>query len=422
MSIIKGYLRDRKINIVSLILIATILSALLSSCSDNTKPPYYGLFVKEGKELKELTKRELFSTPLIGELKDIEQVEGAQPQFIIWQDNTQLDYLDFYKLGQHKNDRQEIKYNAKPGDEGIIEITPASTLSDGEYCIIQGDPLGMMLPGWCFRIGSGVVNQRSGNTEVPLSETEKFNTEVYEEVEGMVTIPEGSFQMGCDTAHNRGNPCEAEELPLHSVTLDMYLIDKHEVTNVKYAECVSAGKCSPPDKTSSLTRTSYFDNPDFANYPVVYVSWQDAFDYCTWAGKRLPTEAEWEKAARGTTVITYPWGDASPACNLANFGDLDACVGDTSAVGSYPSGASPYGVMDIAGNVWEWVNDWYQTDYYSVSPSVNPQGPSNVASKVLRGGSFNFFSSDLRVARRYMFPETHSGIHIGFRCALSDLE
>ena len=216
----------------------------------------------------------------------------------------------------------------------------------------------------------------------------------------MITIPAGPFQMGCDPDHNGGYSCNYYELPLHTVTLDAYRIDKYEVTNAQYAQCVAAGSCAAPYSNSSYTRASYYDNPIYENYPVIYVSWQDATNYCTWAGKRLPSEAEWEKAARGTTLIAYPWGDQAPTCALGNFYANGYCVGDTSAVGSYPSGASPYGVMDMAGNVWEWVNDWWQSDYYSVSPSSNPPGPATGSFRVLRGGSWSYLVYLLRVAGR----------------------
>ncbi|MDE3089676.1 MAG: SUMF1/EgtB/PvdO family nonheme iron enzyme [Chloroflexota bacterium] len=269
----------------------------------------------------------------------------------------------------------------------------------------------------------------------------------------MVYIPAGPFQMGCDASvdvYYCANPTmfngRGMELPLHPVYLNAYYIDKYSVTNARYAACVNAKVCNPPGisygdpvwlSNTSDTRSSYFNNPVYADYPVIRMNWFDANTFCVWEGKRLPTEAEWEKAARGDTTNSYPWGNTNPDCTTEDFRSFSTgmCIGDTSQVGVYPKTTSQYGATDMSGNIWNWVNDWYQEDYYSVSPYANPQGPSSGMlttgdncdyCRVARGGGFSFTDNYSRTSYRGRFhPEgdftvTDTAHHdIGIRCARS---
>jgi formylglycine-generating enzyme required for sulfatase activity len=224
----------------------------------------------------------------------------------------------------------------------------------------------------------------------------------------MVYVPAGDFNMGSSAG-------TADEQPGHSVYLDAYWIDKTEVTNVMYSQCVQSGSCLKPYNQSN-THFNYYPDPTYANYPVIDLKWSSAAAYCAWAGRRLPTEAEWEKAARGTDGRTYPWGNTLPNGSLLNF---NSPAGDTVRVGNYPDGASPYGALDMAGNVTEWVADWYDAGYYGISPQANPSGPSDGLYKVLRGGSWHTDVYNIRSAdRHYLAPDTRD-IVVGFRCALT---
>ena len=208
-------------------------------------------------------------------------------------------------------------------------------------------------------------------------------------------VPAGTVRMGgLDVQAD-----DRDELPAHTVSLDAFWIDQLEVTNAMYMLCVQAGACTPPIVWSSDRRNAYFNTVEFKDYPVVHVTWDQASLYCEWAGRRLPTEAEWERAARGDDFRDFPWGDEPPNETYANFNRL---VDDTSRVGSYAAGAGPFGALDMAGNVWEWVSDLYKPEYYSVSPEHNPLGPETNGTnrRVIRGGSFQDGWVDLRVSKR----------------------
>ena len=236
----------------------------------------------------------------------------------------------------------------------------------------------------------------------------------------MVTVPAGNFTRGCVAAHNDGFNCRPDELPAATIYLDAFSIDTIEVTNAAYAACVADAGCSLPSSFSSDNRANYYGNPLYDDYPVVNVTWAQANAYCTWAGKRLPTEAEWEKAARGASdQRAYPWGDSSPLCSLANFNPGLDCIGDTAESASYFAGASPYGALNMAGNVYEWVNDWYASDYYASSPSSNPSGPASGEYRAMRGGSAFSDPIYLRVVYRDWYPIAYYSYQVGFRCAAS---
>ena len=219
-------------------------------------------------------------------------------------------------------------------------------------------------------------------------------------------MPAGAFVMGCNA--DVDTRCEADEFPAHEVRLAAFVIDRDEVSQARYSACVEADACTLPSGDFDPNTT-----PDLA---VTFVTWEQADTFCAWEGKRLPTEAEWELAARGDDGRIYPWGNQPPDCSLANvFGCGDAVL----PVGGRPAGASPFGVLDMAGNVMEWVADWYDESYYAASPSVDPMGPDSGAYRVKRGGSYMGDVDTVRVSNRVTgFPLPLP--NLGFRCARDD--
>ncbi len=225
----------------------------------------------------------------------------------------------------------------------------------------------------------------------------------------MVLVPAGEFTMGSPDGVG-----EKEEHPQHTVDLDAFYIDQYEVTTEQYAQFMSATGHSAPEFWDQV------DSRRDGTKPVLGINWDDAQTYCDWAGKRLPTEAEWEKAARGTDQRTYPWGDTNLDSRIANFGkdwDSEVYAERLKAVGSYERGKSPYGAYDMVGNVSEWGADWYDKDYYGKSPQKNPHGSSSGVLKVLRGGSWLDSPTYLRSALRYWFNPAYRYANIGVRCA-----
>lgn len=231
----------------------------------------------------------------------------------------------------------------------------------------------------------------------------------------MTLIPAGEFTMGS------GDLSSAEK-PVHTVYLDSFMIDRYEVTNAQFSMYLNDIKydarnqgliaISPYNAEISLVSGRFKPwSVEYEERPVHDVKWVGAAAYCAWIGGRLPTEAEWEKAARGTDSRMYPWGDGEPESAVVNF---DHEVGSPVVVGSYPRGASPYGVHDLAGNIHEWTFDWYSSDYYGHSPADNPSGPLVGERRVVRGGSCFDDAEDIRTyARNHELPESQG---IGFRC------
>lgn len=246
-----------------------------------------------------------------------------------------------------------------------------------------------------------------------------------------VCVPAGNFLMG---AANDDPLAGDNEKPQHQVYLNAFWIDRTEVTNADFARCMAEGACNPQIyETSAKTYTPYAVHPDYQDFPALLYEDDVAVAYCAWAGKRLPTEAEWEKAARGLDGLRrYAWGNDLDCTTARYLGcDIPAAPAGENAprcgysghcrvnrVDDYPSGASFYGALNMTGNVWEWVADWYSADYYAASPADNPTGPATGEFRVRRGGGAKSVARDMRVTvRADGLPHHYFDGQMGFRCA-----
>ncbi len=219
----------------------------------------------------------------------------------------------------------------------------------------------------------------------------------------MVAVPAGAYIIGCNAVVD--SECLSDELPMHTVQLSAFSIERTEVTQAQYGACVTAGSCGAPSCAWECGRGAY---------PANCVVWAQAKEYCAWAGRRLPSEAEWEAAARGPNGQKYPWGNQAPDCALAN---MLGCSGESDAVGSHPTGASPFGALDMAGNMVEMVEDWFSPTYYSVSPTDDPTGPTTGTTYGGRGGGYLSEAVWQRASSRDWYDLTDEYASLGFRCA-----
>jgi len=311
------------------------------------------------------------------------------------------DLLEAQKVMEE--DIREITLAQKKTDEKIISLSTAVKN-------LQEDFSGIMK-------NKDVRGKDEKPTVTPASERDVSN--IVSSVDGaeMLLVPAGDFWMGDD------DPKHADEQPVHKVFLKDYYVYIYPVTNFMYCKFLNAIRIdeSVVDKWIEISDEYckiYVDNgayrvrEGYESYPVVCVSWHGADAYARWAGKRLPTEAEWEKAARGTDRRIYPWGNEWDKGKCAN----PYSSGKIMPAGSYPEGSSPYGIMDMAGNVWEWCSDWYDETYYGNKTFDNPTGPPSGKGRVIRGGSWNNDARACRCSNRNSFPPENRNYILGFRC------
>jgi sulfatase modifying factor 1 len=250
--------------------------------------------------------------------------------------------------------------------------------------------------------GTSGDSNKGGSSGSGGSAASGFTCTATAEPSALVDVPAGEFAMGCNEATD--SACDSDEKPQHTVSLSAFAIDRTEVSQAQFTACVLDGACEPPLCDWDCEKQ---------DYPAGCVSSSHALAYCSWAKRRLPTEAEWEKAARGDEGAIFPWGDAAPDCSLANKAGCDDAA---RPVGSLADGASPYGALDMAGNVVEMVADWYDEAYYAASPASDPPGPASGTRYVGRGGGYKSDTKYLRASKRDWYDVTDQAPSLGFRC------
>jgi formylglycine-generating enzyme required for sulfatase activity len=304
-------------------------------------------------------------------------------------------------------------------------VTAASLLAVTLQTCLSGDATAIPPPATAT---DSTLSPAATETEasLPLATPTALTTRI-RTVDGMTMsfVPAGAFLMG-------GEGGDPNEQPPHRVFLEHYWIDQTEITNVKYALCVAVDACESPEQPGSETRNAYFGDVRYEDYPVIYVNWSMASAYCGWAEARLPTEAEWEKAARSADARIFPWGDEwdvhSP--RRLNFSDTNDPHGgsdptandgfpETAPVASFEAGRSPYGLYDMAGNVWEWVADFFDPEYYQQGVALNPTGPLEGELRSVRGGSWVASQLVFRTFNRNGIHPSSAASGLGFRCAAS---
>jgi formylglycine-generating enzyme required for sulfatase activity len=358
---------------------------------------------------------------------------GAQPSYHViqrWRADTP---------GQHKLRVQAINVDERTSqpvtivvevlDPSLFTTTPTLTpTSTGTPTLTPTPTLtATRLPPTAAATPETVVPTTTITTTATPTPTAEITPQAPTAPSQMVYVPAGKFLMGSNDDHvlqatewcGCGKDQFVDELYMHEVYVSAFYIDKYEVTNRQFlAFADAAGYVTDAEKKyeANTWRTAF--TPGKEDHPVVWMTWNDASAYCQWAGKRLPTEAEWEKAARGDDARLWPWGNEWDNTRL-NM--KQGMRGTTTKVGSFPGGASPYGAMDMGGNTWEWVNDWHSFTYYQngVDRDQDPKGPEGGEDRVLRGGAFNNGMHDVRCANRHRGGQMGYAPDHGFRCAKS---